>query len=242
MKKIITALVLALLAAVAPAQTQNAGTTLLWQYNLNQTVSPIYCGLGPLLPAISDRITASNSTTVTAVSGAPFTSVAVGAMLHFVDSNGTDFRRTVTVRNSATSVVVSGAAITVTSAKIQSDSANITCSTSQTSDVGAFQVNGFGKWGVKVQITQQVNTGGISFHLQCRETSDTAWVQAYPELTLPTMTLSYTPALTSTGRFSLQTQSVYKECRVGMFIVTSDDGNDLTTNAEQVTLSLIGRP
>jgi hypothetical protein len=55
------------------------------------------------------------------------------------------------------------------------------------------------------------------------------------------MTLSYTPAITATGRFTLQTDSIYSSCRVGMFIVTTDDGNDLTTNAEQVTIKLIGR-
>lgn len=242
MRKLLAALVLSLLGVLAQAQTQNVPKTILWQYNLNQTVSPQYCALGPLLPAISARITAANSTTVTAVSGTPFLNVSVGAMLHFVDINGTDYRRTVTVRNSDTSVVVSGAAITVTSAQIQNDSANITCTTSQTSSVGAFSIVGFSKWGVQVDIGQQVNTGGLSFHLQCRTTDAGQWVQVYPELTIPTMTLSYTSAITSTGRFSLETQSIYTSCRVGMFIVTSDDGNDLTTNAEQVTIQLIGRP
>lgn len=237
MKKLL-ALALALLAGASQAQTSNVPTTIAWQYNLNETVTPIYCAPGSKI-STSARVTATASTTLTAVSGEPFANVAVGAMLHFVDLNGTDFRRAVTVRNSATSVVVSGANLTATSAMIQSDSQNLSCGT--TSAFGAFAVDKFNKWGVEIQITQQVNTGGLQFHLQCRNDGDADWTQVYPELTLPTMTLSYTPAITATGRFTLQTESIYSSCRVGMSIVTTDDGNDLTTNAEQVTIKLIGR-
>lgn len=232
-------LLLAFVAVRATAQeTTNISRILLWQYNLNQTVTPMYCVLGTAI-STSDRVTAANSTTVTAVSGAPFTNVSVGDMLHIVDSNGADHRRAVTVRNSSTSIVISGAAVTITSGKIQSDSKKVSCGTSAA--FGAFDVTGFNYFAVQVDIGQQVNTGGLQFHLQCRGSADAQWVQQYPALTLPTMTLSYTPAITGTGRFYLATSDKYAQCRVGQFIATADDGDDLTTNAEQVSFTLIGR-
>ena len=63
MKKLL-ALALALLAGASHAQTANVPKIVLWQYNLNQTVTPIYCSLGTLLD-ISDRVTAAASTTIT---------------------------------------------------------------------------------------------------------------------------------------------------------------------------------
>jgi hypothetical protein len=239
MKKLL-ALALALLAGASQAQTANVSKIVLWQYNLNQTVSPIYCALGTLLD-ISDRVTAAASTTITAVSGTPFANVAVGDMLHIVDG-ATDIRRAVTVRNSSTSVVVSGLAVTLTSGKIQSDSAKVSCGT--TAAFGAFSTAGFETIGVQVDIGQQVNTGGLQFHLQCRASGDAEWVQQYPVLTFPVVALSYTGALASpnTGRFNLGSKDAFSHCRVGMFIVTNDDGNDLGTNAEQITITLTGRP
>lgn len=240
MKKNLLALAIAALAGVAQAQTSNTPKTVLWQYNLNQAGgTPIYCALSDKVSTF-DRVTASASTTLTAVSGAPFTNVRVGAMLHFVDLNGTDFRRTVTVRNSATSVVVSGASLTATSALIQPDSQNVSCGTGATA--GWFDVSIYNKFDVQVEVGQQVNTGGIQFHLQCRASGEAQAVQQYPALTFPTVASSYTPALTGVGPLGLGTSDPFFQCRVGMFIVTADDGNDLTTNAEQVTITIIGRP
>ena len=238
MKNLI-ALALALLAGASQAQTANVSKIVLWQYNLNQTVTPTYCALGAPLN-ISDRVTAAASTTITAVSGTPFANVAVGDMLHIIDGT-TDIRRAVTVWNSSTSVVVSGSSVTLTSGKIQSDSAKVSCGTS--SAYGAFSTAGFGTIGVQVDIGQQVNTGGLQFHLQCRSSGDSEWVQQYPVLTFPVVALSYTSALASptTGRFNLGSKDAFSHCRVGMFIVTADDGDDLTTNAEQITITLIGR-
>lgn len=237
-----------LLAVCAPTFAQsnvtNNSKILLWQYNLLAANAaggtPVYCA--PSTPInVSDRVTASASTTLTAVSGTPFADVAVGAMLNIVDTNGVATKRSVTIRASATSVTLSGAAVTITSGKIQGDSFNVSCGT--TSAFGWFNVTGSNKFQVQVDIGQQVNTGGLQFHLQCRATPEGAVVQVYPALTFPTVTPSYSSALASgtTGSFLLGTQDVFSQCRVGMMIATTDDANDLTTNAEQISIFLIQR-
>lgn len=238
--KLLLAIVVALIAGVAQAQT-NAQKIVLWQYNLNQTVTPIYCAPGANI-VTSYKVTAANSTTLTAVSGTPFANVSVGDMLVITDGvNGTRYRRAVTIRTSDTSVVISGAAVTIASGTIEGSGLSVKISCGTTAAFGAFSVSGFNKISVQVQITQQNNTGGISFHLQCRVSPDADWVQQYPALTPPAVGPTYSPAYTSTGQFTLGSQDAFGECRVGMLIVTNDDGNDLTTNAEQVTIILVGR-
>ena len=226
----------AVLLGLASSSQAGPARTLLWQYNLNSTTE-IFCGLGPEFDG-SNRVTASASTTVTAVSGSPFANVQVGARILITDSNGTSYERAVTVRNSATSIVISGTGVTITSGVFKAQ--NVTCSTSN-NDAGAFAVDEFSSFTVGISISQQVTTGGIQFRLQCRVAGGGPWVQQYPALTPPAVGPTYSPAYTSTGQFTLGSQDAFGECRVGMLIVTNDDGNDLTTNAEQVTIIVAGR-
>lgn len=244
-KTALIALVAVALAVASYGQNQtNVSKILIYQYNLLGANAaggtPVYCA--PSTPInVSDRVTAAASTTLTAVSGTPFADVAVGAMLNIVDTNGVATKRSVTIRASATSVTLSGSAVTITSGKIQGDSFNVSCGT--TSAFGWFNVTAANKFQVQVDIGQQVNTGGLQFHLQCRATPEGAVVQVYPALTFPTVTPSYSSALASgtTGSFLLGTQDVFGQCRVGMMIATTDDANDLATNAEQISIFLIQR-
>lgn len=237
-----------LLAVCAPVVAQsnvtNVSKVLLWQYDLLAANAaggtPVYCA--PSTPInTSDRVTASSSTTLTAVSGTPFAGLAKGSVLRIIDTNGVETKRSITVWTSSSSVVLSGAAVTITSGKIQSDSFNVSCGT--TSAFGWFPVTAANKFQIQVDVGQQVNTGGLQFHLQCRANPQGAVVQVYPALTFPTVTPSYTSALASgtTGSFILGTQDVYSECRVGSLIVTADDGTDTGVNAEQISLFLLYR-
>lgn len=244
-KTALIALVAVALAVASYGQNQtNVSKILIYQYNLLGANAaggtPVYCA--PSTPInVSDRVTAAASTTLTAVSGTPFADVAVGAMLNIVDTNGVATKRSVTIRASATSVTLSGSAVTITSGKIQGDSFNVSCGT--TSAFGWFNVTGSNKFQVQVDIGQQVNTGGLQFHLQCRATPEGAVVQVYPALTFPTVTPSYSSALASgtTGSFLLGTQDVFSQCRVGMMIATTDDATDTGVNAEQISIFLVQR-
>lgn len=260
MKTKILALLVAL-SVTASAQPTNSSRILLAGYNLLAAGAaggtPVYCAPGTAISTASRVYSGtggvvSSSTTLTAVSGTPFAGVTAGAMLLIVDTSpqgvSTTYRRSVTVATSSTTVVISGAAVTITSGVIQSGgsanpngSTNMSCGT--TSAFGWFSVAAFNKFSVQVDVTQNVNTGGLQFHLQCRESSEAPVVQVYPVLTFPTVTPSYTSALasTTTGSFILSTQDTFTSCRVGMMIATTDDGNDLTTNAEQISITLTGR-
>lgn len=259
MKKLLAAMILALLMAGGiSAQPANTSRILLWQYNLLEASAaggtPVYCAPGTAI-STSSRVysgsggVVSSSTTLTAVSGTPFLGVSAGAMLLITDTNGSTYRRSVTVASSSTSVVISGAAVTITSGNIQSGgsqnpngSTNMACGT--TAAFGAFNVTMGQKFQVQVGVGQNVNTGGLSFHLQCRTNPEADWAQVSPALTWPAVTPTYTSALASgtIGTFILGTIDAYSQCRVGMMIVTTDDGNDLTTNAEQISIFLNEMP
>lgn len=249
--QIIAALLVLVVASPLRAQPTNVSRILTWQYNVLAAGAaggtPVYCAPGTPI-STSDRVTAANSTTLTAVSGTPFLGVTAGAMLYIVDTNGVSYRRSVTIATSSTSVVISGAAVTITSGMIQTGgsanpngSTNMSCGT--TTAFGWFSVAGFNKFSVQVDVTQNVNTGGLQFHLQCRESSESPVVQVYPVLVFPVVTPSYTAALasTTTGSFIMSTQDTFSSCRVGSMIATADDGNDLGVNAEQISVILTGR-
>lgn len=256
MKKLF--LVLLGMAVTASSQPANTARILLWQYNLLAASAPggtpVYCAPGTAI-STGSRVysgtggVVSSSTTLTAVSGTPFLGVSAGAMLLIVDSNGSTYRRAVTVASSSTSVVISGAALTITSGKIQdggsqnpNGSTNMNCGI--TSAFGAFDVKMGQKFQIQVGVGQQVNTGGLTFHLQCRVNPEADWAQVSPALTWPTVTPSYTSALASgtTGTFILGTVDAYSQCRIGARIVTSDDVDDLGLNAEQISYFLIEMP
>ena len=197
-----------------------------------------YCALAaPLTGLEALRITSSASTTVTAVSGSPFADVAAGTYLRITDSDGTRYDRAVLSKSSSTSIVVTGAALTLTSASFQA--ATISCGTGV--DSGAFDVYGYKTVTITYEIAQQNTTGGIKFRLQCRSSSGAPWRQLDPALVPPAVGPTYGDAFTATGGAYWTLEAPMSQCRVGMFIVTADDGGDTATNSDLIRVWMTGK-
>lgn len=88
-------------------------------------------------------------------------------------------------------------------------------------------------WGVDqtsffFHLDQMVVTGGIDMKIECREDAAS------------TVTTVYTsPNYTSTGTIRVIIPENYYQCRMGFKIGTSDDGGDLTTNLEKISVNAL---
>lgn len=251
MKRTIAALLLALLPAVAMAQSSSAPQVrkaiLFSNYDLDAT-DPTYCvftgvngsPFGGALPGGAPVSTSGSSTTVAATTAStnPFANVAVGDILYVLSSGPqtTPVVRYVTARASADSITVD-TAITLTAASFTFK--RRTCGTAATS--GWVDVSTC--WDAKIawRVAQQDTTGGISVTVRCKDNDDSG-----------VGTLVYPPTNTGgvrecedTGIFATTTTGCavtipegWDSCRLGLEIVTADDGADTTSHAEQISANL----
>lgn len=160
--------------------------------------------------------TSGSSTTVTGTNA--FANIAVGDLL-IVNDAGVLLYRTVVARASANSITV-GVALDITSATFEWRKRE--CGTADTS--GAFPVSGFHSLTFQIILSQEVSTS-TDYQIECRVFGPaTTW----SIVTGPTND-------TSTFNDVFATDLGFDECRVGVRVNT-DDGDDLTTNAEQFTI------
>jgi hypothetical protein len=241
LKKTLAALAGLLLLIPRTTSTQDL-TTIAWDlladYDLDATAFT-YCrslGLNNAMVFANKRppsgvaqpqlSTSGSSTTVTCDDC--FTNVAVGDILYINDDTPfgtpTQIKRTVTARASADSITIDAAA-DLTTASFEYRTRN--CGTADTS--GAFPVDGWHSFTVQIDIDQEVSAS-IDYQLQCRTLGASA---SWGIVSGPTNQ-------TSTGVFFISTDLPFHECRVGIQVNT-DDGDDLTTNAEIIDISVIGR-
>jgi hypothetical protein len=182
--------------------------------------------------------TSGSSTTVTGTSA--FGAIAVNSMLHFNGPNsGSDlFTRGTSAKASASSITVDSA-ITLAAADLFTYSyRNLTVGTGNRD--GAFSVRGLDRYTIDVNLLQVNATGGVAFRTLCRTmTPDAAWEQVDPALTPPATTPTYY-TFTAAGHYAYSSNLPMSECRVGAKIVTADDGGDLTTNQEQISIGMEG--
>jgi hypothetical protein len=253
-KQTFAAILLALLPMLAAAQSTSAPNVrkaiLASKYDLDST-SYIYCMFtgvnaspwGGALPGGAPVSTSGSSTTVaaTTASTGPFTDVAVGDILYILSSGPqtAPVVRYVTARASADSITVD-TAITLTAATFTFKRRS--CGTAASS--GWVDVST--AWDVKVawRISQQDTTGGISIVVYCKDNDDSGTgTRVYP----PNNT-GGTRECEDTGIFATTTTGCavtipegWDSCRLGMKIVTADDGADTTTHTEQVYANIRAR-
>lgn len=247
MRRVLLALLA--LAGSASAQDMSGGDfPVLDNYDLDAT-SATYCryitsttGLaeGPGVQVFEKVVTSGSSTSVTALSAAttaPFTAVAVGDLIDFFPPNvpglpsvagtvpGGRQRRYVVTRTDADNIVVDSA-VNLGTAGATFVFWKRSCGTAATD--GWVDVTGQHAQ-FSIGITQMVVTGFITYQVECRTSNasyssivivDTANISAAsPVVGNPHTTDILVP---------------YASCRVGLLINSADDGNDLTTNLEQV--------
>lgn len=237
--------VCAILAAPpAPAQFINAPSYFaVYRYDLDATTET-FCVLARDVVQVSDRVTDSTSTTMTAVSGSPFANVSAGDMIFGFDNQaggGEGYTKAVLARASATSITLNSPVSpevnpTLTSATLSFR--KLTCGTGSTN--GIIDVSAYRSVVFQVDIVQLNATGGIDSRIQCRSSPDALWWQVYPAITPGTTSASYVSS-TAVGAWAVEVSGAYAQCRVGMLIHTADDGGDTGANAEQISVSVRGR-
>ena len=222
---------LLLVAALAsPAMAQTSQNMVLFQYDLD-SATETFAALSPVLNDGTVAVSASNSTTLTGTKA--FTNLAVGDYLR-INAGTTFYEASVTNRASASSITLSGSAITVTAGTFQYRT--LSTSTTLNSDVGSISVANADRILASFNIGQQVATGGVDVRLVCRPHPSSAYVQVWPTQTDTTAAAAYINYTTGTvAQKAIVIDAPYSVCKFGFKIGSGDDGNDLTTNAESVS-------
>lgn len=234
MSKLIVAFLLAVLP-VAAAADEAYSRPIMAKYDLDSTteVNCVFNAHPSAGPGLIE--TSGSSTTVTAVGTAqPFADVAVNDQLVVTGPIG-QFVRTVVARASATSITVD-AAVDLSAG----DGYSFLYRKLDCTGGGWFDVTAMEGVTVQVDIQQVVATGGIDVRLECVASGNVSSArQVYPLLTPPAAGPTYLnfPTATASG-VSIGITGAYSKCRLGLKIGSADDGDDQTTNREQVTAHL----
>lgn len=171
--------------------------------------------------------TSGSSTTWTASTTGqkPFDRLAVGDEITVKDASVPPefITRRVTAKASGDSITVSSAA------DLGADGVMFTwrqraCGTTATS--GWIPTEAQGESLFAIQIDQLNVTGGIDVSVECEVLSVGS-----------DGTQVHTENVTAAKNISVNIESPYDRCRVGFKIGTADDGDDLTTNAEDITVN-----
>lgn len=178
---------------------------------------------------VGEKIQATASLTVTAVSGSPFANVEAGDQLLVVNSDGTPHRLTVATRASAASITVAGldstgalyTALTLTNASFKYRE-NV-CGTGIND--GVFDVSKIRNKVITPYISANSQNGNFQLRLECRTGPGVPWTQVVPELTPPAVTPTYNGYATGVlGIFSATSIDGFGQCRVGMSFSSTDTG------------------
>jgi hypothetical protein len=241
MRRILTALVLAW-AGVLNAENP---LPLVVNYDLDAT-SYTYCRhvggavIGKPKDVFLPITTSGSSTTVTSVaSNGAFTTVVVGDILYFnipqtdaaLAATAGPVTRYVTARASADSITIN-AAVELPASGITFSYTAPECGT--TAADGWFGIDSYDAATLQIQIAQLNVTGGIDYSLECGLIIGPSTSGIYTSDSVATANL------TAVGTTTIALSEPYNICRLGLKIGSADDGDDLTTNTEQVTV-LVGR-
>lgn len=232
------------LVLATPAMAQTVQRNALSTYDLDST-TVIYATMGSSSPGSGNVETVASSTTVTAVSGTPFTPVDIGDEITFSTAGGSLIRR-VTAK-------ASGASITVDSA-VNLDVTNGVqwtyrpLNTGTTAGDGWYSCADLGTQYHSVQIRQLNVTGGIDVRWEGRALGAT---NAQPTIIHPSSstascgTGTYAAGycnFTAVGNYEMLMDGGYAQCRIGMKIGTNDDGVDTGAATEQIDIIVHGIP
>lgn len=223
-------------------------TVMTLQYDLDST-STIYCRVGGPQKGTGKIQTtgASQNVTESTTGNNPFAAIRAGDVLEvdttpLAAASPNDFAYIITRTDSANVVV--NPAVTWTGGYPF---------TYWTQDCGTAITDGWvdvsGLFDAKITVAiQQMAATSVSWRIECKDnTPDTTPNIVYPgdssdcgPGTLTSGYCVYTSATDFAGTHAVYIPEIEGACRVGMKIDT-DDGGDLTTNAEQITIALSGR-
>lgn len=237
---LLSALTLLPETAVAQPATGTTGVIVLASdYDLDSTT---YVGCETVGPAILDLpgftgpskvSTSGSSTTVarqTSTDAPPFDNVAVGDELIF-QYQGTRYMRYVSARADNTSITVNAAIDLSNGSGFYFRKR--TCGASS----GWVPVDGFARAQFDVAIDQLNVTGGIDVKVECRNRGSVT----SPTIVATTNITTATSATNTSNPWSAAVSSNFEQCRAAFKIGSADDGGDLTTNAEKVSVFFTGR-
>lgn len=242
MRKRITSLLLGLLLIPlwSSGQGRDQGFPILEVYDLDAT-DLTYCNTGAIAKGDGTVTTSGSSTTVTAAVTTAFNAVAAGDTIYFNLPSGRVVRYIASVTDGDTLVLTAAVNITAAAPFEYRERA---CGTTATD--GWVNVQDYDTRNIILQIDQVVATGGISVHWQCKGRGDQAGpVKVWPgngadcgSGTLSSGLCNF--ATGTTHAFSVVIDEPWAQCRVGLKIGSADDGDDLTTNAENVNIYFYG--
>lgn len=185
-------------------------------------------------------ISSSNgNVTATTALTAPFTGMGVGdvVIVRYPD-NSVDTRVIITFTDTDTIVVNS--AFTTSTVGIAFKWLNF--STGATANDGWVAMSGLEEKSITFQLDQVNVTGGIDMRIECQDDGIGATpVQVFPSCASGACNTyqNYTTA-GITSRTKVVIYEPWGKCRLGAKIGSADDGGDLTTNAEQITVIVSG--
>jgi hypothetical protein len=227
----------------AQGSPSNHSVVLVSDYDLDSTdlIYPITVGrdltvLGESF-IVTEKVTTSGSasTTLTAVDATnqdPFAQVVAGDELEFIiPPNGTFERRYVVSKASDDEITIN-ANITIAAAGV-----GFRYRKRDLDENGWIPVRQFANWSFWIEVDQLVDGGaGVVTSLQCKPAGT---VEITNELATDTIAAATFPGNSklyySDGSFPAD------YCRLGIKLDTADDGDDLTTNAEKITVGFVGR-
>ncbi len=245
MKRVLAFLLL-LAAPVVAQETRSANFTYL--YDLDATAIT-YCRLegangdpfGGGRNGPANIQTTGSSATIDAVTAGtnPFVNVSAKDVIAVRDNAGATSLRVVISKASSDQIVVNSV-ITLASTPFQYY--KTVCGT--TAESGWIDVGNYVNRSIVFSIVQVAVTGGIDVRVECRDPGiGSPPVQIFPACT--TGACATVQAYTGIAGITSTTKIVVPEptssCRVGILINSADDGGDLTTNTEQITITFAGR-
>ena len=244
-RRLLTLLAFLLPALCEAQQIRSANFTYL--YDLDATAIT-YCRLegvdgnpfGAAKAGPANIKTTGSSATVAAVTAgtSPFANVAVTDVIEAVTTDGVRNLRVVIARADADSITVNSAWNLGTSVPFGYRST--VCGTAATS--GMIDVSNYQNRSIVFSMPQVDATGGIDVRVECKDPGiGSNWVQVFPACTTgscATVQNYATAGLASATKVVIPEPTAF--CRVGMLIHTADDGDDLTTHTEQLTVTFAG--
>lgn len=236
MRKILAVLI-ALVSLASPALPQTVNVDEIYLYGLRDIDATAYeycryVGLGggveKSLPGPAGTFVSATAASTT-VTGTNFAAnIAAGDLIE-IRVDGRTNSRIVTARASANSITINTALLNplnVAAAVVNAPYAyrKAQCGTSDWS--GAFSVTGVRSFSIHAIMSQEVSTS-TDYQIQCRN--------AGPAAVWSIVGGPFNDASTFNDFWT--TDLPFSECRVGVQVNT-DDGDDLTTNAEQFTVNV----
>lgn len=237
--------VLSLLAVPIAAQDQTViPLAMRWDLDAAGVANITYVNATGPHPGNGLIETSGSSTTVTAYAGntTAFDNVVVGDAIV-----AAGLVRAVTARASAISITVDTALDLSAGSGLDWDYYHHQAG--KTATDGVLNVSGYSKrvitWEGSVLVGDGVDDVGVIW--ECRpKMTGAGWTQVYPDnsaavdTTLVYQTMYEAATGTQNANKAIAIDEVHGECRLGMFWIGADDGDDATTNRESINVTFSG--